>query len=327
MIEELAILDVAHGNTSVLLSSSQAAILDVAPRVTVLEAIDFYKLSTIDYVFISHSDFDHIGGLINLLADKNLVIKNLLINADASKNTKAWEALGIAVNDAFARYKLVVNSLNASQSPIIVGSAQINVMYPFPGDSILGAGTALTGGRRVTSNAASVVIMLNHLGHNIALFAGDMEQPTLDRMIETQCDLRADMLVFPHHGGLVGGNIRSFASSLAHQVQPKITVFSIGRNGHANPRPEIVEAVRAVVPHTSIMCTQLSKNCYPQAPSISLDWIKQLSDIPSLGIETSSSCSGSIKVELNGSNSVFHLLSEHKDFVSNNIPNALCNKN
>lgn len=324
MREELAILDVAHGSTALVTSSGETAILDAAPKTVLLDALEFYGINTIDYVFISHSDFDHMGGVINLLANKNLRIKNLCVNADASKNTAAWSALAVAVNDAFSRYKLSVNGLNASMPAFTVGQAEVNVLYPLPGNALMGASAKNLTGKKISSNATSAVLMIRHSGHNLALFAGDMEQDSLDAMIESKFDMQADVLVFPHHGGHVGGDMQRFAISLTQQVQPKFTVFSIGRNTHSNPQPIIVSAVKSVVPNTHIMCTQLSKNCYTDTPPLSLDWIMQIGDVPGIGVESNSSCSGSIRIEMDGSNSIFHLTNEHKEFVANNIPNRLC---
>ena len=125
----------------------------------------------------------------------------------------------------------------------------------------------------------SVVIGLVHEDYRVAMLAGDIDEVGLSSLMEEDRDLRADILIFPHHGGRPGpADSGKFAYLLCSLIQPKVILFSFDRNRFNNPREEVIQGVKTASPNTYILCTQLSKRCATQLPDSSFD---HLSNLPS----------------------------------------------
>lgn len=96
----LYILDVGHGNCSVIRSGDDVIVIDVGRSSTLLEFLLEQELKTINTIFISHADVDHMGALSGLLATECITIQNVVINSDSVKETKAWRRLAYELNEA-----------------------------------------------------------------------------------------------------------------------------------------------------------------------------------------------------------------------------------
>ncbi len=317
-MNELLILDVGHGNAALLVSDQSAAIFDAARGTTLIEAIEQSELSVIEHLFLSHADGDHADGVVALLSLPQIEVRNLYLNSDSSKRGVHWERLRVVVEDARRRGSLKLRQMHEGER-VTVGQTTVVGLAPSPAAFLSGPGGRDAAGARLTSNSASAVLALEHLGHRVVLFAGDMDQSTLTRIPDRQ-DLRADILIFPHHGGLSGPDTAQFAEDLTRVVAPRLTLFSIGRSQYQNPRPEVVEAVRRGCATTHILCTQLSTRCASALP----DYAAHLLLFPSKGRGKGECCGGTVLVTLQGANSRYEPLTEHQRFVETSVPNALC---
>jgi len=74
MSAAMHVIDVAHGNCAVAADDGWALMVDAAPSAAVIEAVAHLELDRLDAVVISHRDYDHAGGLVPLLARKQLEI-------------------------------------------------------------------------------------------------------------------------------------------------------------------------------------------------------------------------------------------------------------
>ncbi len=317
-MNELLILDVGHGNAALLVSNESSAIFDAAPGTTLSDAIEQRGLSVIHHLFLSHADNDHVGGVIALLSMQQIEVRNLYLNPDSSKYGPRWTSLCVAIQDAMRRGTLKLGQMYEGES-ITVGQTTVVGIAPSPSAFLSGPRGQDNEGVELTSNSASAVLALDHLDHRVVLFAGDMDQSTFDR-IPTPQVLNANILVFPHHGGLSGPNTAQFAEDLARMVEPHLTLFSIGRGHYQNPRPEVVEAVRRGCATTHILCTQLSLHCSSILPNVS----DNSPIFPSKGIAKGECCGGSVLVRLHGANSRYEPLERHQRFVQSYVSNALC---
>ena len=323
-MSELYILDVAHGNSALLVADGESAVIDAAPGNVLLETIKQVGLTTIEHLFISHADEDHASGAIVLLDSSEIQVRNLHMNPDSTKHGPRWQRLRVAIEDAHLRYGLEQQSLFSKRPPVRVGDAYIITLAPPISTYFAGAGGVTTSGKALTSNSASAVFAVEHMEHRVAIFAGDMDANSLQQISLEGESLDADILVFPHHGGLAGANTETFAEQLTQQVQPRLTVFSIGRHRFRNPRPSVVAAVRRGAPDTHILCTQLSKGCATTLPNISTIRSAQLNLLPASGRSAGECCGGSVRVFLSGSSSFYEPIQSHQDFVSEHVPGALC---
>lgn len=157
------------------------------------------------------------------------------------------------------------------------------------------------------------------------MLPGDIDEIGLANLLESNSDILAETVVFPHHGGgASGSNLSTFATSFFNASKPEKLIFSIGRGRYDTPRPEIVAAVRVLSTTVRILCTQLSEHCASLLPSTEPT---HLSGKTAKGGEFRRCCAGTISLLLKGKEtSVLPILEAHMDFIASSAPTALCVK-
>lgn len=269
-MNEVSIVDVGHGNCAIVRSGDAVTTIDSARREHLVEALRAEGLFEIHAAIASHSDEDHCAGIIGLLLDEDFSVREVRMNPDATRagRTEFWDDLKVAVRAARDRCgtRLRTELTTESTADISFNTVLLEVLYPPPELAIDGVGSQTEDGVRITANAMSAVIRVVLDGTPRVLLTGDMDRAALDFMVEADSDMRATVLVFPHHGGVPeraksDKAMREFTKTLAAHVQPEHVVFSLGRNEHSTPQPLIVEELRASLPGAHIACTQLSSRC------------------------------------------------------------------
>ncbi|MBZ9752485.1 MBL fold metallo-hydrolase [Deinococcus sp. HMF7604] len=329
-MDQLLILDVGHGNASIIESQGLFAVIDAAPGASLVQTLSKLSVSSIEHVFISHADEDHIGGLTAILSSRNLIVKNLHLCPDLKKDGANMRRLQIAVDDSISRNNTKLHLQYASShASCEFADIAIYTVAPPGSTAFLGNGGRSTTGVPITSNSASAVYSVYHAGHRIALFGGDMDGQSLDFIKANNVAIDSDILIFPHHGGLAGSgtNMEEFTQSLIDVVRPKSVIFSISRNKYSNPLRAVVDTVISSKPEIKILCTQLSKQCSPESsfnPVLLDEYSKHLTLLPSASQKSNEYCAGSIKVILQGQNSVIERRLEHTDFVKSFVDSPMC---
>jgi competence protein ComEC len=323
----ISILDVGHGNSAVLIDD-KAVIIDAGPGSALLEFVTQEGITSIDTVLISHADKDHVEGLeglIGLVSSEKLKINKIRINSDSTKLTKLWEDLLYTLQKFHYKNTLDFNiALTTGDSgKFNTSNIIVEVLAPSMILAGKGAGSYDHKDRKLTSNATSAVIRIKQGERNLILLPGDIDDIGLDSLLEDGHDIQAEILVFPHHGGKVGaGDTVVFTKRLCSLVNPNIVIFSIGRNNHRNPRPEVVSAIRESNPNAKILCTQLSLHCSKLIPSV---LPTHLSGYYSAGILGRKCCSGTITLNLD-SFDILPLYGPHQAFIKEFALTALCSK-
>ena len=326
-MNELLILDVAHGNSALLKSNEFAAVFDAAPKDVLLQTIYQSGIDTIDYLLLSHLDQDHVAGVINILASNIVNVRRLYVNPDSTKAGKRNVRLRLAIDDAIKKKRLEVYPIFKELGNIQVGEVIVEIVSPRFVDYLSGPGGEDVNGVKIDSNSSSAIVMLAHKDHPVALLAADMDQRSLDRIIDDdKQNISVDVLIFPHHGGICADNNEDFTKKLIYHTHPQVTVFSMGRSIHDNPRKEVVNAIRAISPKTHIMCTQLSKNCLLAFPGDLSNWQEHLNNIPGAGRKEVFSCAGSLKINIDGDKTTFDRKGDHTSFIISHVPGAICMK-
>lgn len=276
-------------------------------------------------VILSHSDDDHIGGLIQLLMAPDIAIGTVHAKTDTMKTSKRWESVRRAVRDARERTKLNVRNDVALGAQIGVGhkAAKLEVLSPAGEEVYGGPGAKDTKGRPMTSNTLSSVVRVSINGTPSVLFAGDIDATGLDHLLENQVKPNAAVLVFPHHGGRVGhGSSRDFAAKLCAAVGPEWVVFSHGRRKHLNPREEVIQGVRDSAPSARILCTQLSRTC-AKAPRAKK--APQAEPFLAAGEQAGECCAGNISVSMVAGKVVVHpAVVDHDAVIAASAETPLC---
>jgi len=323
-LPRLIILDVAHGNCAILQDTEGTLVIDCAHGYTLIDTLRHLGISQIDRIIISHADEDHIEGFIKLLLDESVSIKQIYINPDGSKRTDIWIELRLAIADAKKRQNTKRDFLHTEMTGDL-DLGQVNIQILAPSMDLVGqAGGLDLQKNKLNSNSVSAVIRLVYKSRGVALLAGDIDDVGLKNLAIENTDFAADVLVFPHHGGNAssgGKGNQEFTKRLCEKVNPKLIVFSNGRNKHQNPRKEIIETILDVIPDVHIMCTQLAKSCSPDILAIAPT---QLISLPSKGKEANHCCGGTVVINLKETEITYNPnRNEHLKFVKN-IFSAMC---
>lgn len=324
---ELVILDVGHGNCTIIRRENTAIVVDAPSKPVVAKALDELKISNISALVISHADEDHLSGAVSLLMDSNRPVQNVYVNPDPRK-TLLWTEFRKAV--AVARK--VGTKINAALDTNVSGQVKLadttlHVLHPTPEYCLSAIGGKDLEGKKVDANSMSAVVRVDHAGKTICLLAADATKQSLNWMLKEGLDMKAAVLVFPHHGGHADAkDNRIFAKDFVSSVQPALVIFSLGRGVHHTPRPEIVAGVReALANKPYIACTQLSTRCATAMPA----GVARTVDARSDGASKDACCAGSVSVNLDTS-SVAELIkglaAGHGQFVAAHVPGALCMK-
>jgi competence protein ComEC len=216
---ELIAADVGQGNALVVRTAGHTLVYDSGPRfsresdaghrvlVPLLRAFG----ERVDMLMLSHRDSDHIGGAPAVLA---------------------MQPQAVLISSIEENHPL--QALRPSQR-CMAGQrwnwdgVDFEVMHPPAGDYA----------RAQKSNAMSCVLRISN-GNNAALLAGDIELAQEQRLVAAGLDLRADLLLVPHHGSKT-----SSSPAFLDAVQPSLALAQAGyRNRFGHPAPPVLERYR-----------------------------------------------------------------------------------
>ncbi len=194
---------------------------------TMEPAVKYYGIRTIDYIFLSHADRDHINGITEYLESYDCGFGGKNVHGVSVKNI----VLPVChEEDDFAELKnladrngIKVWSMEAGNR--IAGSSwELCCLAP--------SSDTLTGDK----NEDSMVLMLS-CGQFRMLFTGDLEGEAEKRLALSGQKLQADILKAGHHGS-AGASSREFLE----QVSPKLSVISCGKNNsYGHPAKETLQ--------------------------------------------------------------------------------------
>lgn len=177
-------------------------------------------------VINSHPDLDHLGGLFHVLracpvgqlfhngAEPDAKVKDLWKNAKEQHKAIALRE-GDQLRVSYPDSDLVMEILNPPRPPETL-KEDTKDLSPKALNKYLHE-------KLLKGNGASIVIRICRNGEGLALFTGDMEKNTIERLLDKEVDLRAKILFAPHHG-----SDRSFLPKFYDAVKPEIVVVSCG---------------------------------------------------------------------------------------------------
>lgn len=321
----LSILDVGHGNCAVVhIGDAGVIVIDAGPGTGLLEFLDEQRIESIRTVYISHADVDHIAALLGLLESDSVAVERVIVNSDSTKQSKVWDDLLYELELRHRRDALEFTVGLVSGNCERLDDVTIEVLGPSRYLAGRGAGSTDRSGRRITTNSISAVIGVVVGGQRTAVISGDLDEVGLDDLLEHASDVRAPVVVYPHHGLRPGNaDVRGFAERLLGATEPHVVVFSFSRRRYRAPYPETVRVVREVRPDARVVCTQLSEHCSRTTSGSSFS---HLNDSFAEGRADGTCCAGTIVVPLDGSApgaiQPSHLL--HRDFIVSCVETPLC---
>ena len=137
----LVVLDVGHGNASIVEENGVTLVIDTGLRGRLREYLARRGIKQIDCVILSHSDADHIDGLAGLLCG-DIIIKKVVLNSDSAKTTNAWRDLVWVLEDYDAEKKLEfdIGLMEGAFSVSGFTDSTIEVVAPTKGLVAIGVG-------------------------------------------------------------------------------------------------------------------------------------------------------------------------------------------
>lgn len=215
-------LDVGQGDAIfVETPNGNQVLIDGGPDSKVLqelaEVMPFYDRD-IDLVVMTHSDSDHVAGLIEVLERyevKNIVYSNI-IRKSALYNI--WQT-------AVAREEVNIIEPMAGKEIDLGNGVILTTIHP---------GEPLAGQAMEKTNNNSVVLMLSY-GEMEVLLTGDIEAKAERKIILSGATLDADILKIAHHGSKT-----STTPELLRAVSPEVAIIQVGKNRYGHPTPEVL---------------------------------------------------------------------------------------
>ncbi len=182
---------------------------DIGERV-VAPFLWYKKISGIDYMVLSHTQYDHMAGL--KFISGNFMVKEFWWNGDGSLGK-----LGMILGDAGASVRVV----DATEKKLLIGGATVEVLHPYENLAF-------------DKNNMCLVLKITYGGESF-LFTGDIGGDAEGELIKR--DVRSVVLKAPHHGSRY-----SSTSGFLRKVSPSIVVISAGRgNVFGFPHRETLE--------------------------------------------------------------------------------------
>ena len=257
------ILDVGHGNSSVLVDTEGTVVFDAGPKADLLDFLTSHEIYKIDVLLLSHADRDHLGGAMALLLSDEIKIKSVYLNSDSTKSSNAWNDLLWALMNSHNSDELIFEPALTTHLNGKLNQGSVNVEVLAPNQYIVakGPGSADNKGRKLTTNSISVVIRLSLEDDKpFALLPGDIDHVGLANLFEDHPNIQAWLLVFPHHGGRSGaGDIIKFTKILCEMVQPMAIIFSIRENIKDFPNIDVLESITQTLDKVSMFTARSSE--------------------------------------------------------------------
>ena len=169
----------------------------------------------IDYLVLSHSDFDHIEGFKFIL--EHFWVGEIWLSQWESHTQMFYEILSVAEQKQIPCYLLSQNTKS-----LIINGAEIRFLNP------------TTPFERVSSNNRALVLKITHQTVSV-LFTGDIEKSIEEKLLEQ--DLKSTVLKVPHHGSKT-----SSSYAFLKAVSPTLAVMSLGyRNRYHFPHAQVLK--------------------------------------------------------------------------------------
>lgn len=222
---EMLAADVGQGTAVLLRTREHVLLYDSGPRYSaeadagqrvLLPLLRALGVSKIDLLVLSHSDNDHVGGAVTLLAHADVDALSSSLPATHPLQQLARRHERCAAGQAWQW-----------------DGVDFEMLHPLSTD-YAGDGK---------SNALSCVLRVRSADGAAVLLTGDIEAPQEAVLVQREgAALQSQVLLVPHHGSRT-----SSSAQFLHAVAPQVAVAQAGyRSRYGHPAPAVVERYRAL---------------------------------------------------------------------------------
>jgi competence protein ComEC len=221
----LTCLDVGHGQailaqlpggTNVLFDAGSLYKSDVGARV-IAPFLDHAGTSKIDAIVISHNDVDHINGIPEVI--EHCEVGGVYANSTFFCEADKWGTANF-LTTWLAGKNLAPRAL--AEGLQVESEARIRMIWPteqIRQDPNLG------------DNDKSLVCLIEFVGRK-TLLCSDIEKFAQKELLRLNPDLKADVVVVPHHG-----SAKTLESKFLESLDPDILICSSGQKEHERMNP------------------------------------------------------------------------------------------
>jgi len=172
-------------------------------------------ISEIDHIVATHADADHIQGLNDIA--RNFRVRHAVFGRIDQAEPEFAELLSGL--DQIGVPKTAVNAGDVFE----IGGVRVEILNPFEHSAM-------------SVNNDSIVLRFV-FGETSFLFTGDIERDAEARILNSNVDLRSDLIKVAHHGSRT-----SSGEDFIKAVEARFAIISVGRKSvFGHPHPEVVE--------------------------------------------------------------------------------------
>lgn len=310
----VAFLDVGQGDSIVIvLPDGQSAILVDCPEgqaPVVFDFLEAHRIQIIEYAFITHSDIDHAGGMVDLINQFGGEVRHLAYLHDRTSRGKKYRVLlqGLAQIDNSATKEFYPYYPRVEK----IDDVWLQVLHPTRAD----CSDTLADGNQ---NDISVVLRIEYAGYRVLLGA-DVQGQGWSWIADRYEDLQADIFKFPHHGKWYENGM--LIPELLEQVSPEYVIISVGTtNNYNHPSESTFKELRKRHENLKLLCTQATSQCRSDLDCIRKQVLSLLPSDSQIGSskhnERSCPCAGTILARISDSGIVVTpTVGEHQVIVN-----------
>lgn len=216
-------IDCGQGDAIFISSKGESMLMDAGKASNVhnvLNFLDNQDIEEIDYVFSSHPDEDHIGGMPEVY--KSYQVNNSFYSSYVA-NTNIYQKYMEAVKNEPNSYFSIVNENDI----FTLGDAEIDVLSD--------------GKNYSNSNDASLVLRVT-CGEQSLLLTGDISKTVEQDLVDSDKNIDVDILKVAHHGSASSSSLNFLL-----EVSPDVSVISVGEgNSYGHPTQEALDRLSSV---------------------------------------------------------------------------------
>ncbi len=208
---EIHFIDVGQGDCILIKNNNEYALIDAGNNEygdIVVKYLKNQNIENLKYIFATHGDSDHIGGL-------DVVINELDFD-------KIFYPKQVKTTQTFIEFAQAIKNKNKQIDEPVID----NVMYLGEDAKI----TILSPEKKEyeESNNYSIVLKLDYY-NNSFIFMGDAERDIENYLLNKNIDLKCDLIKLGHHG-----SNSSSTYNFIKKVNPEYAVITVGLNNEYN---------------------------------------------------------------------------------------------